>query len=458
MRRAFVMVLLAAASVAVATAQDIDFDRTILMFHSDACPHCARQSAWIDSIEQRYPLLEFVEVEIETRATPESLALFESTMRRFNSTTAGWPRLVADERVFIGFTPGEGPETWAPSYFAFIGYENQIRAALDRQHARLARQQGVAPTAPLPGATSQQQSWALPTALVLGALGAIGLLVGAVRKSGDIRAAGLVAFVVGVFLAGLSLSGAAVSGWAAQLPFPAFVVAIAAVDGFNPCAFAVLFILLSLLSHTKDRFTMIAVGATFVAASALVYFVVMSIMIGVGAFATARFGGIVLRIIGLAVVGFGVVNLWDGIRGTTSFTLSLSETQKRRAAERSAKIARLAAGNTLGTRLVALGGTAVLALTVNLVELGCTAILPAVYMSGLISRFGTDLAAPHVLWTLVYSGVYVLPLAAIVAAFVYNRSSNRLSARGGRALKLAGGAVMAVGGIALAVNPAVFGI
>ena len=293
---------------------------------------------------------------------------------------------------------------------------------------------------------------------MLGALGAIGLLVGAVRKSGDIRAAGLVAFVVGVFLAGLSLSGAAVSGWASQLPFPAFVVAIAAVDGFNPCAFAVLFILLSLLSHTKDRFTMIAVGATFVAASALVYFVVMSIMIGVGAFATARFGGIVLRIIGLAVVGFGVVNLWDGIRGTTSFTLSLSETQKRRAAERSAKIARLAAGNTLGARLVALGGTAMLALTVNLVELGCTAILPAVYMSGLISRFGTDLAAPHVLWTLVYSGVYVLPLAAIVAAFVYNRSSNRLSARGGRSLKLAGGAVMAVGGIALVVNPALFGI
>ena len=458
MRRGFVIVTLVVATGTALSAQAIDFDSTIVMFHSDACPHCARQRAWIDAIEHRYPLLEFLDVEIEVRATTESLALFDRTMRRFDSTTAGWPRLVADGRVFIGFTPGEGPETWAPSHAAFIGYENQIRAALDRQHARLARRQGVEPVVPERTAASPERRWAPVAAALLGVVGGVALLAGAVRRSSDVRAAGLVGIVIAVFLAGISVSSAAVSGWASRLPFPVFVVAIAAVDGFNPCAFAVLFILLSLLSHTKDRFSMIAVGATFIIASALVYFVVMSIMIGVGAFATARFGTVVLRMIGVVVVGFAVVNLWDGIRGTESFALSLSRAQKHRAARRSARIARLAAGNTVGTRLVALGGTVVLALTVNLVELGCTAVLPAVYMSGLISRFGTDPAAPHVLWTLLYSGVYALPLAGVVAAFVYHRGSNRLSARGGRVLKLLGAVVMAAGGIALVIDPAVFGV
>ena len=112
----------------------------------------------------------------------------------------------------------------------------------------------------------------------------------------------------------------------------------------------------------------------------------------------------------------------------------------------------------MGKRAAALGGTIVLALTVNVVELGCTAILPAVYMSGLISRFGTTFGVAHVAWTAVYSVVYVLPLAGIVAVFVYSRGSARMDARGGRILKLAGGSVMALGGLALALNPAVLGL
>ena len=62
----------------------------------------------------------------------------------------------------------------------------------------------------------------------------------------------------------------------ASLSLPVFTVVVAALDSFNPCAFFVLFFLLSLLLHVHSRFRMAVVGGIFVLFSGLVYFLFMA--------------------------------------------------------------------------------------------------------------------------------------------------------------------------------------
>ncbi len=61
-----------------------------------------------------------------------------------------------------------------------------------------------------------------------------------------------------------------------SLSLPAFTIIIAGLDSFNPCAFFVLFFLLSLLIHAHSRSRMLLIGGVFIFCSGLVYFVFMA--------------------------------------------------------------------------------------------------------------------------------------------------------------------------------------
>ncbi|PIY60227.1 NrdH-redoxin, partial [Candidatus Woesearchaeota archaeon CG_4_10_14_0_8_um_filter_47_5] len=90
---------------------------------------------------------------------------------------------------------------------------------------------------------------------------------------------------------------------------------------------------------------------------------------------------------------------------------------------------------------------------VNLVELGCTAILPGVYMGSLLQRFGQQVGVMHVLYTAFYGLVYVIPLIAILGNFVYTFSSARFSKDSGQALKLVAGLLMIAFGMMMLLKP-----
>jgi hypothetical protein len=65
---------------------------------------------------------------------------------------------------------------------------------------------------------------------------------------------GLIATVIISLFAFITFNpDAVIKQFAQGLPFPLFVSIIALTDGFNPCAFTVLIILLSLLSYTKSK-------------------------------------------------------------------------------------------------------------------------------------------------------------------------------------------------------------
>jgi hypothetical protein len=98
-----------------------------------------------------------------------------------------------------------------------------------------------------------------------------------------------------------------------------------------------------------------------------------------------------------------------------------------------------------------IASTVALAVLANFYELLCTAGFPMLYTRILTLR---ELpAAEYYFYLVLYNVVYVIPLAAIVAAFAYTLGARKLSEREGRILKLLSGTMMLELGMVLILAP-----
>jgi uncharacterized membrane protein HdeD (DUF308 family) len=101
--------------------------------------------------------------------------------------------------------------------------------------------------------------------------------------------------------------------------------------------------------------------------------------------------------------------------------------------------------------MAAVIAVAILAALINLVELLCTAGLPALYTQVLSAQ---ELSRPIYYGYLgLYIAAYILDDSIVLAIAVVTMSRTRLQERGGRWLKLLSGAVMVLLGILLLVRP-----
>jgi glutaredoxin len=227
------------------------------------------------------------------------------------------------------------------------------------------------------------------------------------------------------------------------LGLPLFTVLVGLLDGFNPCAMWVLVFLVSLLAGLRDRGRMALVAGTFVAVSGAAYFVFMlawlNVFLALGVSRALELG------LGVVAIAIGAVHLKDGFAPGVGPSLAIPESAKPGLYRRLRAVVRAE------KPLAALLGAAVLAVAVNLVELGCTAGLPAVY-----TRILTLRELP--LWQyLGYLGLYNLAYVAddtlVVATAVFTLSRSRLQERGARVLQCLSGSVMAVLGALLLLAP-----
>ncbi|AEI67113.1 hypothetical protein [Corallococcus macrosporus] len=98
-----------------------------------------------------------------------------------------------------------------------------------------------------------------------------------------------------------------------------------------------------------------------------------------------------------------------------------------------------------------MGGVVALALLVNLVELACTAGLPAVYTQVLAMR---DLPPwRYYAYLALYNVAYMLDDAVMLGVAVVTLSQRKLQERAGRWLKLLSGGVMLTLGLLLLLWP-----
>ena len=251
---------------------------------------------------------------------------------------------------------------------------------------------------------------------------------------------------------------AIIRDFAQGLPFSLFVSTIALADGFNPCTFTVLIILLFLLTYTERRRDMILAGGTFITTSAVMYFLFILVMIGVGSVLLEQYGALFLLVLGIGIAIAGLINIKDYVCFKQGASLSLSEVQQRTISQKAGKIVRdLRNPSSHHLRFfTALGGTVVLAIFVNIVKLGCTAILPAVYMTTLVNYCATGAGGVlpcYVIWAALYAAIYIISLLLILANFIYSFEFSRMTENQGRILKLVGGVFMLFFGLVMIFQP-----
>jgi glutaredoxin len=228
-----------------------------------------------------------------------------------------------------------------------------------------------------------------------------------------------------------------------RIGLPLFTIALGLVDGFNPCAMWVLLFILSLLVNLHDRGRMALIGGTFVVVSGVVYFAFMAAWLQV--FLLVGVGRTVQVALGAVAVLVGLVNVKDFVAYGRGFSLSIPQTVKPTLYAQARRI--LSAENLAG----ALAATVVLALLVNVVELLCTAGLPAVYTHVLARQ---ELSAwQHYAYLALYNAAYVLDDGLMVVIAVVTLSRTKLQERAGRRLKLMSGFVMIGLGLLLLAKP-----
>ncbi len=155
-----------------------------------------------------------------------------------------------------------------------------------------------------------------------------------------------------------------------ELSLPTLTFVIALLDGFNPCAMWVLLFLISLLLGMENRLKMIILGTVFILTSGLVYFLFLSAWLNLFLFLGFVFW--IRVVIGAFAVGVGFYYLRDFYLHKTGCKVVGGEKRKK-------IFGRLREIVQSKYFLLAVVGIILLAFAVNLVELVCSAGLPAIY-------------------------------------------------------------------------------
>jgi len=229
----------------------------------------------------------------------------------------------------------------------------------------------------------------------------------------------------------------------ATLGMPMFTVAVGLVDGFNPCAMWVLLLLLAVLVNLQDRTRMLAIAGTFVVVSGAAYFAFMAAWLNV--FAWIGYLRPVQVMLGLTAVAIGLVHVKDFCAGSGP-SLSIP------AAAKPGIYARIRQVVTAENLPAALAAAFTLAVLVNVVELLCTAGLPALY-TNVLAQCGCGPAARYGYLGL-YIAAYMFDDAIMVGIAVATLSRLKLQEAGGRWLKLVSGAVILGLGLVMLLRPA----
>ncbi len=229
----------------------------------------------------------------------------------------------------------------------------------------------------------------------------------------------------------------------ANLSLPALSVVIGLIDGFNPCAMWTLLFLISLLLGMKNKKRMWTLGITFIVASAFVYFLFLSAWLNF--FLILGFVFWIRITIGLFAIGVGIYNLREYQKNKDG-TCKTSDDEKRRKTLDKLK------GITHERKFIlALGGIILLAFAVNLIELVCSAGLPAIFTQ--ILSISNLSPGQHYSYILIYIFFFMVDDIVVFAIAMITLQAVGIQSKYARLSRLIGGIIMLIIGVLLLFKP-----
>ena len=231
-----------------------------------------------------------------------------------------------------------------------------------------------------------------------------------------------------------------------QLSVGAAAVIIGLVDGFNPCSMWILVFLLTTLINLKDKKRMVLLGLIFILTSAFTYFLIMfgwlNIVIKVSASVIMRYA------IAVFALGAGMYNLYSFYKSLKNDGCTVVSKEKRKSIF--AHIKKYAYDKRL---LIAIFGIMVLAVSVNIVELLCSAGLPIVF-SELLAINGIS-GSGAIFYDLLYLLFFMLDDLIVFFIAVKTMNIVGISNKFNKYSHLIGGLIMIIIGLLLIFNPGI---
>ncbi|MFA7682422.1 MAG: glutaredoxin domain-containing protein, partial [Candidatus Peribacteraceae bacterium] len=292
-----------------------------VVFVSDTCPHCADFKEF--ALQQQWDV-EYLDI-----TQPESQTLFQKLQERTPTLQQGVPTIILNGAVIQGYKDHKST--------------GQLLAFLLRECQE--SQEGCLPFEKL-----------LASDTVVKVQTAEGICTDGCEADLD------------KYIFDLPLLG---SVDLTLLSLPTLSILLGFLDGFNPCAMWVLITLLTLLIATRDPKKVWMIGGTFLFVSGLVYYFFIAAWLN--AFLLIGYNLWIQKIIGIVAIGGGGFYFYEAFGKDPNTCQVTNLQQRKKIIDRMKEILKRSAWPAM------ILGVAILAFSVNLIELVCTAGLPAIF-------------------------------------------------------------------------------
>ena len=374
-----------------------DDEITLYLFHGDGCPHCAEEMKFLKTIEDTYPNLKIVKYEVWYNE--ENALLLQKVNEAFHITRTGVPTNLIGNTVINGYSVAIGEKIKrAIEYYSeneYVDVFEQIKNGTYVEEDFSSEE----------SFTKEEEKSDEELSIDVPLAGNYNL-----KKFSLISAAALIGLV----------------------------------DGFNPCAMWILLFLISVLIGMKDKKRMWTLGLVFLITSALVYMLIMLSWISIAVKITTIVW--VRNLIAIVALVGAIINLKSFITSKNDSGCDVVDEKKRKKIFQ--KIRKFTSEKSF---VLAILGVMGLAISVNLVELACSAGLPLV--------FSELLALNHVssfmkfMYTLVYIFFFLIDDLIVFFIAMFTLKVTGFSTKYSKYSHLIGGIIMLCIGILLLVKP-----
>ena len=309
------------------------------LFYGRGCPHCAKEIKFFESIKDKYPDLSIIGYEVYY--SQENSLLMQKVANYLGAEGGGVPFLVIGDKYFIGFSEDSSP----------VEIESRINECLVGQCSN--KVGGIL------GFKNKEASTLIQEESIHTEISKEGVIL---DKEINTELKETEKIIKLPFLGNTDIH---------KLSLPVLAVLMGLLDGFNPCAMWTLLFLISLLLGMNNRKRMWTLGVAFIIASASVYFIFMSAWLNL-----VLFLGLIIWV----RLAIALLALLGGSYGIREFFINKTNSCKVTGNEKRQKVFENLKNIVKQNNIwIALGGIILLAFLVNLVELICSAGLPAVF-------------------------------------------------------------------------------
>lgn len=369
----------------------------IYLFHSKDCSHCKAEIKVLNQLEKEYPNIKIYKYEISEEGNSQLLGEITHLL---GAKLGGVPFTVIGGKYYTGFSKENGKKTFSATieYYSKYGYKDVVGEYLTNIKLPTYEIDEEAP--PLEEYIKDYGNYKFKLPLI-----------------GEIETK--------------------------NLTLPIIAIVIGFIDGFNPCAMWVLLFLISMLIGMKDKKKMLIIGTTFLFTSAFMYFLLMIVWLDVASLLTSVVW--IRTLIGLVAITGGLYNVITTFRKKEDGCNIVDDKKRNKIFD---KIKKFTKEKNL---LLALLGVITLAISVNIVELACSAGLPLIFTEILslnnLPRF------LEIIYILVYVLFFLLDDLIIFLIAMITFKITGISNKYAKISKIIGGIILFIMGILLIFFP-----